>query len=121
MAKQRPTTEQQKEELKTEAETPVAEAEKKEQAAAPVKAPRTEQLRKELEAEKAALMKELQPYRDYYDKHVNDAKYVEARKKIKELGAKIGPIDNELAVLARAGGAKGIQAEQGIYTSEEPK
>lgn len=86
-------------------------------AAAP-KAPRTDQLRRELEAEQAKLREEMKPFREFYEAHVNDPEYLEACRKIKEISAKLGPVDNELAALARAAGARVIKAEPGEYKSE---
>jgi hypothetical protein len=83
------------------------------------KTPRVLQLKKELEKEKEALEKELAPYRELYEKHVNDPKYLEARVKIKEISSKLGPICNELASIARAGGSKGIKIEPGEFKHTE--
>lgn len=80
-----------------------------------VKAPRVAELKAKLEAEKAALEAELAPYRAFYEAHVNDPKYLEAKAKIKELNAKIAPIGNELAALARSMGSKRLNVEPGHY------
>jgi hypothetical protein len=78
------------------------------------KSPRVTALRKELEADRDKLLAELKDYREYYDKHVNDAKFLESQKKIKEISKKLAPLQNELAKLARAsGGNKGMKAEPG--------
>jgi hypothetical protein len=80
-----------------------------------VKAPRSAALKAELEAEKVKLEAELAPARELYERHVNDPAFLAAKRTIKELNAKLGPIQNELAALARAGGSKGIQVEPGEY------
>jgi hypothetical protein len=82
------------------------------------KTPITDQLRRELEAQKAKLVAELKPFRDLYDAHVNNPQYLEAKRKIKEINLKLGPIENELAALARARGAKGIKLEPGTYAAK---
>lgn len=82
------------------------------------KTPRVSQLKAQLEKEKEALEKELAPYRELYDKHVNDPKYLEARSKIKEISSKLGPILSEIASIARAKGSKGIKVESGSFKKE---
>jgi len=81
-----------------------------------VKAPQVAELKKKLEAEKAALEAELAPFRAFYEQHVNDPRYLEAKAKIKELSAKLAPIGNELAALARVGGSKRMTVEPGEYS-----
>lgn len=85
----------------------------------PPKSPLVEALRKKLTEEKERLEKEIAPYREYHDKHVNDAKYLEARKRIKEINAELGPVCNELAALARSTGARGMRVEPGQYSKKE--
>lgn len=68
--------------------------------------PLTRELFDKLQAEKAKIVAALAPYREFHDKHVNDPKFLEARAKIKAAAAVLGPIDQELAGLARALGAK---------------
>lgn len=103
----------------TEVITPkdVAEITVKQDTEQKVKNPRVAELYKQLQTEKEALEKELQPYREVHDKHVNDPKFLEARKKIKEINAKLGPICNELASIARAGGARSIKVESGSFAT----
>lgn len=84
-----------------------------------IKAPLTAALKAKLLEEKEKLEKELAPHREFYEGHVNDKKYLEAKKKIKEISNKLGPINNELAALARAEGAKGIRAESGVFENKE--
>lgn len=86
-----------------------AEAKKK-----PVKSPRVDALRKELEQERDKLAAELKGYREYHDKHVNDSKFLESRKKIKEISAKLGPVQNELARLAASEGGITMKASPGV-------
>lgn len=85
----------------------------------PAKAPRAAALKAELEAEKALLEPELAKYREVYDRLINAPELLEARAKIKAISAKLGPVLNELAALARAGGSKGIKAEAGAYAAKE--
>lgn len=92
---------------------------KKEPEQKKIKAPLTAALKAKLLVEKETLEKELSPHREFYEKHVNDPKYLESKKKIKELNNKLGPINNELAALARAEGAKGIKAESGVFENKE--
>lgn len=82
------------------------------------KTPRLRTMFNELLAQKQALAAELKPSRDFHDKHVNDPKLLEARKKIKEINAKMAPIDQELAGLARAIGSKGAKIEAGVYETK---
>lgn len=78
------------------------------------KSPRASKLRAELKEEEAKLEAELRPHREYHDRHVNDAKYLEARKKIKEISKKLAGVKNELAALARSSGTNtAIKAETG--------
>lgn len=77
------------------------------------KSPRVAALKAELETKKAELLARLAPARELHDKHVNDPAYLAARKTIKEVNAELAPIENELAQLARAGGARRIKAEPG--------
>lgn len=83
----------------------------------PEKAPLTTALRKQLEAEKKRLEAELAPHRVFHDAHVNDPQFLESKAKIKEINAALFPVLNELAALARAGGAKSIVAEAGEYST----
>jgi molecular chaperone GrpE (heat shock protein) len=85
-------------------------------APAPNKSPRADALKAELEAERDALLRELAPHREYYERHQADQRFIQARQKIKEISAKLGPVQNELAALARASGARSIKAEAGTYT-----
>jgi hypothetical protein len=84
-----------------------------------VKAPRVAALVEQLQAEKAELEAQLAPYREFYEAHVNDPKYLEAKVKIKELNAKIAPLCNELAAIARANGAKSIKIEPGNFAKTD--
>lgn len=94
-------------------ETPVEEVK-----APASKTPLADALRAKLQEERDRLQAELKPYREVYDKKVNDPELLEARAKIKALSNLLIPIENELAALVRAGGSKGIKVEAGTYTSE---
>lgn len=84
-----------------------------------VKNPRSRELYEQLKAEEARLEAALAPARAVYEKKINDPELIKARQIIKETNALLGPIKNELAALARAGGAKGLKAEPGVYTKKE--
>ena len=62
----------------------------------------------ELQAQKAALVAELQPFRDDYERLTNAPRLVECRAAIKRLNGLIGPVDNELAQLAKVLGGKSL-------------
>lgn len=94
-------------------------AEEKPDLVRPAKAPRAAALKEQLEAEKASLEAELAPARAAYDRLINAPELLAARAKIKEVSAKLAPILNELAALARAGGARGIKAEAGQFSAKE--
>lgn len=79
------------------------------------KAPRTAKLYEELKAEEARLEAILAPARETYERLVNDPALIEARKVIRATNALLAPVKNELAVLARAGGARSLKAEPGVY------
>ena len=79
------------------------------------KTPLVDALKQELEAKKDKLAAKLQPYRDDYEKLINDPRLIECRKMIKEINSELAPIQNELAALARADGAKGIKVEGGVF------
>lgn len=83
------------------------------------KIPFLEARRRELEKERDEILKVVQPAREFYEQHMNDTKLLEARKIIKETNLKLAPIQQELAGLARALGAKSLQIEQGSYTKEK--
>lgn len=83
------------------------------------KNPRLRKMFDELMIQKNQILEEVNPAREFYERHVNDPRFIEARKTIKEGNAKLGPIDNELAALARALGAKSIKAESGVLTATE--
>ena len=83
--------------------------------AAPSKAPLTAALYEKLKAEEARLEAELAPAREFYEKVMGDPKLAEARATIKRVNAALLPVKNELAVLARAGGAKGMALGAGAY------
>jgi hypothetical protein len=83
------------------------------------KAPRARALYEALQKEKAVLLAELKPFRDFYEAHVSDKRFTEAKARIKKINALLFPIDNELAALARAGGARGIKVEAGNYTDKD--
>ena len=85
----------------------------------PSKSPRVAALLQELQKEKEALEAELKPYREFYEAHVNDPKFIAAKVKIKEINAKLFPIFNEIAAIARSKGAKSIKAEAGEYKTKE--
>lgn len=68
-----------------------------------------------LQKEKAALQEKLKPARELHDKHVNDPAFLAAKKTIREVNTTLGPIENELARLAVAMGAKVINMEPGKY------
>lgn len=73
---------------------------------------------KELVQQKEETLKALAPFREFYEQHVNDPKYLAAKKALKESGAILGPIDQELAMIARALGAKRIKIEPGVFSSK---
>ena len=73
---------------------------------------------RELTQRKEEALKVLAPHREYYEKHVNDPKYLAAKKAIKEANAILGPIDTELAIVARAIGGKGIKIEPGSFSTQ---
>lgn len=81
--------------------------------------PRLREIYEDLKAQEEDLLAELQPHRDFYEKHVNDPHYLEARAKIKEISARLAPVRNELAALARALGGRGIAAEGGTFAGKE--
>jgi hypothetical protein len=80
------------------------------------KTPRVSELKAQLEKEKAELEALLAPAREFYEKHCNDPQYLASKKIIREVNAKLVPICNELAAIARAAGSKGIKVESGTYT-----
>jgi len=82
----------------------------------PVKNQRLVKMRDELTAERAKIVAVLTPARELHDKLVNDPRLLEARRIIKECNARLGPIDTELAALARALGSKGIRMEPGVFS-----
>lgn len=84
-----------------------------------IKTPGLLALKKDLEARKAALMEKIGPAREVYERKINDTELVEARRIIKENQKELGEVDNELAAIARALGAKGIRAEPGEYKNGE--
>lgn len=69
------------------------------------KTPRLKKLYDEVVEQIEELEEELEPYRKIYEKLTNDPRLIEARTKIKEINAKLAPLKNEQAALARAGGA----------------
>lgn len=83
------------------------------------KTPRLKQMFQELHQRKAELVAKLRPAREFYEAHVNDPRYLEARRVIKEVSAELAPIDNEIAALARALGARGIKADPGVFAKGE--
>jgi hypothetical protein len=83
------------------------------------KAPMVRALRARLEAERDRLLAELAPHRELYERLINAPELVGARAAIRRIGAELGPVQNELAALARAGGATGIQADPGVYAAGE--
>ncbi len=72
--------------------------------------------RAELQNQKDALVAALKPARDDYERLVNDPRLLECKRIIKETNAKLLPIENELAGLARMLGGKSIEVEQGEYS-----
>ena len=84
-----------------------------------VTAPRAAARHAELKAEESRLEALMAPAREYYEKWVNDPKGLECKQIIKKVNAQLGPIKNELAALARAGGSKGIKIEPGTYSKEQ--
>lgn len=83
------------------------------------KTPRLRELLEQLSAEKQELLKALGPARADYERLINDPRLIECRKVLKEHAPRLAAIDNELAGLARAIGARGIKVDPGVYTSEE--
>lgn len=80
------------------------------------KAPRVSALMAQLQAEKVKLEEELAPYRADYEILINAPRLLECRRKIKEVSAKLGVVNDELAAIVRANGSKGIKVESGVYT-----
>lgn len=80
------------------------------------KTPLVDELRSKLATDVEKLEAVLKQYREYHDKHVNDPKFIEARKKIKEINAKLAPLKNEQAAITRgsAGNKGSIKAEPGV-------
>lgn len=64
----------------------------------------------ELSQKKEKAVKANQKYRDYYEEAVNEKGLIEARTKIKEFNTEVGPIDNELAQLAKVLGTTAMSA-----------
>lgn len=85
------------------------------------KTPRLKELFRQLWAEKQKIVAELAPARAIHDELVNDPRLVAARKTIKELSAKLAPIDNELAGLARALGSKRMKLDPGVFSAVAPE
>lgn len=85
------------------------------------KSPRADAFKEQLLKEEAELKDKIKPYREFYEAHVNDPKYLESRSKIKEINAELAKVHNELAGLARAAGSKGIKAELGVFSSGDGK
>lgn len=74
----------------------------------------SEALRKrhaELLALQQALRAKLEPARADYERLTNDPRLLAARQTIKAVNAELAPVEQELASLARAGGARSLRAE----------
>lgn len=84
-------------------------------AAAAQKNPRLRAMYDDLKKQADAVRAQLDPAREVYDRKVNDPELVAARKAIKELSAKLAPIEQELAALAKALGTRTLKAEAGVY------
>lgn len=84
-------------------------------APAPVdRTPRVSQLRAELEAQRAPLVEERDAVRARLDELTQSEECNTLRKRMKELNALIGPIDNDLAAISRVSkGNRSIQIEGG--------
>lgn len=85
------------------------------------KRPLLKKLFDELMAQKAPLALEREKVRAELDALTQNPRIAELRAKLKDLNAKLGPMDNELAGLARALGSKSVHAEPGVYTKSELK
>jgi hypothetical protein len=72
------------------------------------KAPLTRRLYEELKARKDALEAAVRPFRELFDAHLADPKFLEARAKIKAYNAEVGPVDNEMSALQRALGGRAM-------------
>lgn len=84
--------------------------------AATDKHPTLRKLYKELMTKKAPLAKALDEARAKLDALTQTPEVNALRAEIKRLNVELGPIDNELAGLARALGTKGMRLEPGAYT-----
>lgn len=85
------------------------------------KSPRAAALFAELKAEEAKLLPGLTADRELLNSIVDTGTGAEVRavrERIKAASAKIAPIQNELAALARLSGSKGIKIEPGEYAGE---
>lgn len=91
---------------------------KTKEADAPDKTPRLKELFKQLWAEKRALLKVIEPARADYERLVNDPRLQECKRIIKDSNPKLAALDNEIAGLARALGAKGIKIEAGEFSAK---
>ena len=81
-----------------------------------IKAPRATALYNELKQAEAKLEAELAPAREYYEKHVNDPKYIAACAAIRRLSNELFDIKNDLAAMARLNPRnKSLQVEGGQF------
>lgn len=83
------------------------------------KSPQVDALYKQLKEKHDKLQAQLAPYRETYERLVNDPKLLEARKMIIHINRELGLIQNELAAIARGNGSKGIQVGAGEYKDQK--
>lgn len=70
---------------------------------------------RELLERKQQLLDEVAPHRKTHDEIVNDPRLIEARRKIIECSGLLGPVEDEIAVLAKGLGGRAMAAEAGKY------
>lgn len=66
------------------------------------------ELRDQLQSEKDALLKIVQPAREDYERLSNDPRLIECRQVIKQHSKRLAEIDNELGGLAKAMGGRSL-------------
>lgn len=92
--------------------------EKKEEKVVSPKNPRFIAMRDELLAEKAKIMETVGPAREEFEKLTQNPRINELRKIIVDNKPRLFEIDNELAAIARALGARGMKIEPGEFKKE---
>lgn len=83
------------------------------------KAPRLRLLMQELQAEKAKLVESLKAHREFYEKHVNDPRYLAARKAIKDANGPLSKLESEISRLSIALGGKQLKIEPGKFETKQ--